>query len=382
MLRLLHLADVHLGARHAELGRVGAEQRERQWQAFDRAVDLAVSEHCGVLVIAGDLFDGNAQPQAAVERLARSLARLAAAGIQAVILPGDSDPHDATSIYRAYDLASLGELPAGSDAIHVLVPGRAVAFPALDVALRAFATGDPDIAEELAKPADPTESGVRLRVGVMHRTPTESEGGLTEDAIGASGLDYLALGGGMAPSQGHAAATAWADPGPIELLAEGPGSAGQALLVSLDPAAPVGKRVRIEPRAVGRSRRTRLDLSAGDFADEGALAAHVSEMADPDLACEVRVTGTRPPGLDVDEAALESRLRPGFLHLRVRDESDPPPPQGPVPPPESIAGAFARDVAARMAAAQAAGRPEEARELGEQLDRGLRLVSGSTGMPV
>jgi len=44
MLRLLHTADVHLGARHADMGERAASQRERQFQAFQRSVDLALSE--------------------------------------------------------------------------------------------------------------------------------------------------------------------------------------------------------------------------------------------------------------------------------------------------------------------------------------------------
>ena len=34
MLRLIHTADVHLGARHDDLGDQAAAQRERQFAAF------------------------------------------------------------------------------------------------------------------------------------------------------------------------------------------------------------------------------------------------------------------------------------------------------------------------------------------------------------
>ena len=44
MLRLLHTADVHLGARHADLGEQAAAQRERQFAAFRATVDLALAE--------------------------------------------------------------------------------------------------------------------------------------------------------------------------------------------------------------------------------------------------------------------------------------------------------------------------------------------------
>ena len=39
---LLHLADVHLGARHADMGAAAVQQRERQLAAFGRAIDVAL----------------------------------------------------------------------------------------------------------------------------------------------------------------------------------------------------------------------------------------------------------------------------------------------------------------------------------------------------
>src|SRR5215212_1599064 len=103
MLRLLHTADVHLGARHADLGARAAAQRERQFAAFVATVDLALSERVDVLMIAGDLFDSNVQPRRSVERVAGQLRRLVAARIRTVITPGTHDVHDGASIYRAHD---------------------------------------------------------------------------------------------------------------------------------------------------------------------------------------------------------------------------------------------------------------------------------------
>jgi hypothetical protein len=382
MLRLLHLADVHLGARHAELGAAGAVQRERQWLAFERALELAAAERCALVLLAGDLFDSNAQPRRAVERAARILGSFVAAGGRVVLLPGDSDPYDAASVYRTYDLAALAGLPIDSDGIHVLTPGRAtLVVPALDLAVRGYATtGSTPLDAALAAPQDETETGVRLRVGIAHAAVGAGGAEITKRAVAASGLDYLALGGAMALRQGAVGTTRWADPGPPELVDEQTTAAGQVLLVTLDPDAP--ERVQIEPRTVGRTRRLRLELAASDFDAESALATHLAALADPDLACDVRLTGERPSGLHLDEAALEAQLGPGFLHLRIRDASLPPEPAGPPPAAESIAGAFARDLGVRIANAEAEGREEEAHELREQRDLGLRLLAGSTGMPV
>src|SRR5688572_3968555 len=103
MLRLLHTADVHLGARHADLGEQAKTLRERQFAAFHATVDLALSEKVDIVLIAGDLFDSNTQPRRSVERVAAELKRLGAAMIRTVIVPGTHDVFDRSSIYRAYD---------------------------------------------------------------------------------------------------------------------------------------------------------------------------------------------------------------------------------------------------------------------------------------
>ena len=75
MLRIIHTADVHLGARHDDLGEQAAAQRERQFAAFTATVDLAIAERVDLVLIAGDLFDSNVQPRRSVERVAAELAR-------------------------------------------------------------------------------------------------------------------------------------------------------------------------------------------------------------------------------------------------------------------------------------------------------------------
>src|SRR5262249_40899609 len=55
MLRLLHTADVHLGARHADLGDAATSQRERQFAAFKTSIDLAIDQKVDLFIVAGDL---------------------------------------------------------------------------------------------------------------------------------------------------------------------------------------------------------------------------------------------------------------------------------------------------------------------------------------
>jgi DNA repair exonuclease SbcCD nuclease subunit len=131
MLRLLHTADVHLGARHTDLGERAAVLRERQFTAFRVTVDLAVVEAVDLVLIAGDLFDSNTQPRRSVERVAAELGRLAKASIRTVIIPGTHDVYDGASIYRSYDLAAMARTTP--EWIAVLTPEQPnVWLPSLD----------------------------------------------------------------------------------------------------------------------------------------------------------------------------------------------------------------------------------------------------------
>src|SRR5689334_1736439 len=147
MLRIIHTADVHLGARHDDLGEQAAAQRERQFAAFKAAIDLALAERVDLFLIAGDLFDSNVQPRRSVERVAAELRRLADARIRTVIIPGTHDCYERASIYRAYDIAAMatgggGGAPAPDGMITILDPDRpSIHLPALDATVHARVFG-------------------------------------------------------------------------------------------------------------------------------------------------------------------------------------------------------------------------------------------------
>jgi DNA repair protein SbcD/Mre11 len=380
MLRVLHMADVHLGVRHPGMGTAAAAQRERQYVAFVAALRLAASEHVDLVLIAGDLFDSNVQPRRTVERVAGDLRRAVDAGCRVILLPGLHDIYDSASVYRAWDLVTLAGLAPDADSLVVLTPDRAsVTIPALDVVVHGRVPASMQAAGGVPATFD---DSVRWRIGLAHgslRTPDgwigDGDGPFTEADIAASGLDYLALGHAHSFRQGRAGVTTWAYPGapePVDVERDG---IGQVLLVGLRDVEGAD-RVRVATRTTGRTRHLRLDLEAAAVPGQEALAAHLETLANPDIVCDVRLTGPRPDGLRIDEVDLARRLGGAFLHFRFRDLTVPPLPSGPLPPPDTIAGAFLRDVIARINAAEAEGRHADALELREVLRLGQRVIAG------
>ena len=383
MLRLLHTADVHLGARHADLGEQAAAQRERQFAAFRATVDLALAEKADVLLVAGDLFDSNTQPRRSVERVAAELKRLADAAIRTVIIPGTHDVYDGSSVYRAYDLAALAGLPADTDRLVVLTPERPdIVLGPLDLVVhgRVFATKRAP-RSPLAGFDVAGDDRATWHVGMIHGSlhiPERTEHDevvFTSEEVAASHLDYLALGHWHSTQRGRAGATLWAYSGAPEPVAIDQDRAGSALLVSLEER-DGGRHVTVEERRVGRTRFERVEVDAAAVGSQPALVERLVVLADPDLVLDARIIGVRPDDLDLAPDEIERELADRFFRVRVRDTSMAALPDGPPAPPDTIVGALVRDLEAGIAEAEAAGRDEAARETREALRLARLLLDG------
>jgi len=386
MLRLLHTADVHLGARHDDLGEAAAAQRERQFAAFKATIDLAIAEKVDVFLVAGDLFDSNTQPRRSVERVAAELKRLVAARIRTVIIPGTHDCYDRSSIYRAYDLPTLAGSGPDDDLVTVLTPSvPSVHLATCDVVVQATIFGTKRAPHSpLMDLRVATEPAAKWHVGMVHGSiaiPDRTEFDevvVTKEEIAATGLDYLALGHWHSAQRGKAGGTTYAYSGAPEPVAVNQDGAGKVLLVQLDD--PGGTRtVQILERKVGRTHFDRLDIDAAKIGTQAQLLATLSAMADPDLVLDVRLTGVRPDELDVDPIEVEEQLKGSFLRVRFRDVAVAAMTDGTLPSPDTIAGAFIHDVEARFAELEADSSDTnlaDAAELRDVLRLGRLLLAG------
>lgn len=383
MPRLLHTADVHLGARHADLGEQAVAQRERQFAAFRATVDLALAEKVDAVLIAGDLFDSNTQPRRSVERAAAELRRLADAAIRTVVIPGTHDVYDSASVYRAYDLADLAGLPPDTDRVVILTPDRPdVVLAPLDLVVhgRVFATKRAP-RSPLAGFDVSRDRRATWHVGMVHGSlliPGKTEHDevvFTGEEVAATHLDYLALGHWHSTQRGRGGATLWAYSGAPEPVAVDQDRAGNVLLVTLAERGR-GRHVDIEERRVGRTRFDRLEVDAATLTGQPALVERVAALADPDLVLEVRLVGLLPDDLDVAPDEVERELAERFFRLRVRDLSAAALPDSPLPPPDTIAGSLVRDLGHAIAEAEATGEDERAREVREALRLARLLLDG------
>jgi DNA repair exonuclease SbcCD nuclease subunit len=385
MLRLLHTADLHLGARHTDLGERAAVLRERQFAAFRTSVELAIAEKVDIFLVAGDLFDSNTQPRRSVERVAAELGRLTRASIRTVIIPGTHDVYDGASIYRSYDLAGMAR--AASDWVVVLTPYLPeIVFPPLDAIVygRVFDTKRSP-RSPLAGVDVRADTRATWKIGMVHgalaipgRTDADSVV-FTEEEIAKSGLDYLALGHWHSAIEGRAGNVSYAYSGAPEPVAVDQDGAGQVLIVTLDDSS--GRHVvSIEPKRVGQTRCEKLDLDVSGVHSQPELIDVLGRHADSNLVFDVQLTGLYPDELDLDLDEVERSLSPSFLRFRVRDASIPASPEGSPPPPDTVLGAFVSSVGDRMAELEASTQDtaaaNELADLREVLRLGRHLLEG------
>lgn len=178
--RLLHTADVHLD---------GSAERQ---STFTAVVDLALDLEVDVFVIAGDLFDHARLSSTVIDRALDDLSRMTC---DVVLVPGNHDQLDDTSIYLRTDLGLVGpHLHFFGDPV-----GRWVRFEDLKLAVWGRGTVDHDPS---FRPLATFESAHPdcWRVAVAHGfyvpagTDTYRSSPITEAEIGSLECDYLALG--------------------------------------------------------------------------------------------------------------------------------------------------------------------------------------------
>jgi DNA repair exonuclease SbcCD nuclease subunit len=96
-LNILHTADVHLDIDSYTTDPRQISSQHINQLAFSTVIDLAIQENVDLLLIAGDLFDSNRPRGAVVDFAIQELRR---AGRPVVLIPGNHDCLNATSIYR------------------------------------------------------------------------------------------------------------------------------------------------------------------------------------------------------------------------------------------------------------------------------------------
>lgn len=327
-LRVLHLADLHLGWTPAHL----PEPLARGWRQerdarLSHAVAWALAPQNAIdlVVIAGDLFESHAPEPGLVERVVAELRRLTDAGVGVVTVPGNHDEITyPDSVFRRHadhwpgllvqnpDPAVLGPVIARGKPVHVYscayTGGVTRAWPPLD-----------------AFPPRAADGG--FHVGIFHGTLVRGDARshplahdrslpLAVEALGAAGYDYVALGHIHRHERHQLGRTTAVYCGPPDGKGfDDPG-------VGFYTVAQVDSRVTVETVPVLTRRIATIDVDVGAFASVAELTAHMRLRFGNSERPILRVVARGVDGFGFDPEALAAELSPLCLHVEVVDETE------------------------------------------------------------
>ena len=318
MLKILHTADIHLGAKFSGLGNKGASQREQLRATFKNVVATAINERVAIVLVAGDLFDSNQQPQRNIDLVIEQFNLLGSNNIPVCLIPGTHDYFDSSSIYKKENFE--GKSPN----LRIFTDENISCkeYPGLDLTVY----GKPNLSNlSSISPLKGLKrvTSSRFHIAMAHGSLYIPEKIADDDhvfkleEIEGSGMHYLALGHWHRIYRCPAEAPAWYS-GPPEWI-PGQTEKGGVLLVTVEDSG----EVEVEPRMLGLRDYDEAEMDVGGVQDLAMLKARISEGANQNLVRRVTLKGLRDAELIVSPEELETELGERFFHLGVMDKSHP-----------------------------------------------------------
>jgi exonuclease SbcD len=319
--RILHLADLHLGAAFPNMGDRGPERARDFLNAFLRAIELACSpEHpVDLVAIAGDLFDTHDPDESLVFQVESSFERLSKAKVPVVIVPGT---HDAFS-YRRSIYRRLRQ-PEGT---YLLTEPRLAPGPRLTIggeAVQVYGIAY-DPAVSLRPLRDFARTGIAdYHVGILHGalqdSPTwkirPSDLPMDRSEIGSSGLDYLALGHYHNFSEVREAGSVAVYPGTLEGRKFGEDGPRNLVIATLSRGTVSLERKPWNTRTLSQ---VGIDFMNAEIHDEHRLIDRIAAFAGEREIVRVRLEGAT--GFVFESERLGALIRDQFFHLEIEDRT-------------------------------------------------------------
>lgn len=371
-MKLLHLADIHLGIRAKEFGDRAVDLRDRIQTAFANALMVAPEHDCKVVLIAGDLFDSNRTGKSTVQRAVNAMQDLfeRVPETQIIAIPGNHDCLGEGSVYNAPEFDQL------DDRFHLITDpnGQTVHLPLFEAAVHAvpFVCDFKGRAMDMLDRIQP-DPDVKYNIGMVHAgTPMfEQEDKeapeITSEQIAACGMDYLALGHFHSSGECDAGGVVARYSGPPELinLKTDPGA---ALVVDITESG-----VSVTPEKVSSLRIEELQIPGAELSSTEDLRRSIAERAGEHVVLDVEVSGMLPVNVTLDIDRIFQELSDDLYRLRIKDHT--------IIPDESILGGkFPEQLVSGKFARLMQDRIKQARELEDRATLRIAQEALRTGL--
>lgn len=312
--KLLHCADIHIGAAHSFLGANADRRRFETLVTFENIMDLAKEREVDLVAIAGDLFDTDNLESNFSNAVINKIAEIAPTKV--VYCAGNHDPLNSSSPF-------IGD--ALPENLYVL-PGKDTCIEFNDINTRvygrSFETAHLQGVDEFTIPV-PQDDIINIMVqhGELKGDLNSDYNAITHRFIKKSGMDYIALGHIHKHTPiGKIESVSFAYPG----CPEGQGfdeldekgiylgqiSKGKAELEFI----PVSKRQHIHQKI--------------DITDVTDITTHILSVLEEsykdfsDNLYKIELTGTISEGFDLNLSELTARLSGRLYYVKLKDSTE------------------------------------------------------------
>lgn len=184
--RILHCADLHIGAAESALGEKGQSRRLEALLTFERIIKLAKEEKVDLLLIAGDLLCSNSVERSAVNRILDCIG--GASGIEVVFAAGNHDPINAESPFNSLKLPQNFHILPEKDSV--------IYFEKLNTRVYGRSFGEVYMQGEsrFSIAADGDSINIMCQHGEVRSDLSSDYNSITPEFIDNCGMDYIALG--------------------------------------------------------------------------------------------------------------------------------------------------------------------------------------------
>ncbi len=184
--KILHCADVHIGAAEAFLGANAQKRRIETLLTFEKILQTAKENAVEILLIAGDLFDSNRIEPEFAERVFEGMKNIP--DTQVLIVAGNHDPLTSESPYLKYKLPQNVHVFSGDEGVKTFEELKVRVYGRSFTGVYMYGTSRFSL-----KPED-GYINILLLHGDTSGDLNSDYNGITSEFINESGMDYIALG--------------------------------------------------------------------------------------------------------------------------------------------------------------------------------------------
>lgn len=183
--KILHTADIHIGAAESFLKTEASKRRFETLLTFEKIIDLAIDRNVDIIVISGDLFDSNKIDSRFIDAVFEKMANCKK---KIVFCGGNHDPLNADSPFLNRDLPDNLFVLGNTD--------ECITFE--DISLKCYGRSFTDVylkgEERFTISADKDYVNLMVQHGELKGDLSSDYNSITPTFVKNSGMDYIALG--------------------------------------------------------------------------------------------------------------------------------------------------------------------------------------------